>query len=208
MIDAVELYGLEALDDPFREEFERARALLDGPEWERGLEELEALAHAGSMLSTICVAGCMVKGWYDDKDLPGAEAWYRVVAESGYSAGFFGLGVTYHLMGRFSDASVEFQEAASRNYSPAHNALAYLYSRGEGVPLDRRQALALWRTGASQGHQQAKRGLAWALIHGYGGLKGRIEGLGYLFRLVAEVFRKPDAASRPEKPIRPLPTVH
>lgn len=74
MIDAVELYGLEALDDPFREEFERARALLDGSEWERGLEELETLAHAGSMLSTICVAGCMMKGWYGHQDLLGAEA--------------------------------------------------------------------------------------------------------------------------------------
>lgn len=208
MIDAVELYGLEALDDPFREEFERARALLDGPEWERGLKELETLAHAGSMLSTICVAGCMAKGWYNHQNLPGAEAWYRVAAEAGYSVGFFGLGVTYHRMGRFSDASAEFQEAASRNYSPAHNALAYLYSRGEGVPLDRQQALALWRTGASQGHQQARRALAKALIHGYGGLKGRFEGLGQMFGLVAEVFREPDAASRPEKLTRPLPTVH
>ncbi len=208
MIDAVELYGLEALDDPFREEFERARALLDGSEWERGLEELETLAHAGSMLSTICVAGCMMKGWYGHQDLPGAEAWYRVAAEAGYAAAFFGLGVAYHRMGRFSEASVQFQEAASRGYSPAHDALAYLYSRGEGVRLDRQRALALWKTGASQGHQKARLALAGALIRGYGGLKGRLEGLGHLFRLLAEVFRGHDAASRSEKPTKPHPTVH
>lgn len=208
MIDAVELYGLEALDDPFREEFERARALLDGPEWERGLEELEKLAHAGSMLSTICVAGCMTKGWYDHKDLLGAEAWYRVASEAGYSAGHFGLGVTYHHMGRFAEASVEFQEAASRNYSPAYNALAHLYSRGEGVALDRRKALALWRTGASQGHQRAKVALAKALVHGYGGVRGRFEGIAHLFGLIAEVFREPDASAGAEKRTRPLPTVH
>ena len=95
MIDAVELYGLEALDDPIREEFEAARALLDGPEWERGLDKLETLAYAGSMLSTICVAGCMLKGWYDHEDPPGAEAWYRVAAEAGYSAAFIGLAATY-----------------------------------------------------------------------------------------------------------------
>lgn len=208
MIDAVELYGLEALDDPFRDEFERARALLDGPEWERGLEELETLAHAGSMLSTICVAGCMTKGWYDHVDLSGAEAWYRVAAEAGYSAGHFGLGVTYHHTGRFSEASGAFQEAASRNYSPAYNALAYLYARGEGVALDRRKALALWRTGASQGHQRAKVALAKALIHGYGGVRGRFEGLAHLFRLIADVFRAPDAGASAEIRIRPLPTVH
>jgi TPR repeat protein len=208
MIDAVELYGLEALDDPFREEFERARALLDGPEWERGLDELEALAHAGSMLSTICVAGCMTKNWYDHKDLAGAEAWYRVAAEAGYSAGHFGLGVTYLQRGRFSEALVEFQEAAASNYRPAYNALAYLYSRGEGVALDRRKALALWRKGASQGHQRAKFALAGALLHGYGGVRGRFEGLAHLFRLMAEAFRKPDAEAGAETRIRPLPTVH
>jgi len=178
MMDAVELYGLEALEDPFREEFERARALLEGPEWERGLEELETLAHAGSMLSTICVAGCMAKGWYGDQDFAGAEAWYRVAAEAGYSAGFYGLGITYHRMGRFSEALVEFQKAASGNYSPASYALAYLYSRGEGVSPDRLKALALWRMGASQGHRQSELALARALIQGYGGVKGRFEGLG------------------------------
>ncbi len=208
MIDAVELYGLEALDDPFREEFERARSLLDGPEWERGLEELETLAHAGSMLSTICVAGCMTKGWYDQIDLSGAEAWYRVAAEAGFSAGHFGLGVAYQQMGRFSEAFVEFQEAAARNYSPAHNALTYLYSRGEGVAVDRQKALALWRTGAAQGHQQAKINLAHALIHGYGGVRGRVEGFAHLFRLMAEVFREPNAPAGAQRLLRPLPTVH
>jgi len=207
MIDAVELYGLEALDDPLREAFERARTLLDGPEWERGLEELERLALAGSMLSTICVAGCMTKGWYDNKDLAGAEAWYRVAANAGYAAGHFGLGVIYHQMGRFSEASVEFQEAASRNYRPAYDALAYLYSRGKGVALDRQKALALWRMGASQGHHKAKVALANALIHGYGGVRGRFEGLACLFRLIAEAARKPDAKEA-ESRIRPLPTVH
>lgn len=69
MIDAVELYGPEALDDPFREQFEGARALLDGPEWEQGLEKLEPLARACSLLSPVCVASCMLNGWYDHEDL-------------------------------------------------------------------------------------------------------------------------------------------
>lgn len=208
MIDAFELYGLQARDDPFCEEFERTRSLLDGPEWRSGLEDLEMLAHEGSMLSTICIAGCMLEGWGYDQDLPGAEAWYRVAAQSGFSAGIFGLGLTYQRMGRFAEAAHELQRAVSLDYRPAYNALAYLHSRGEGVPLDRRKALALWRTGASQGHQKARRALARALIHGFGGFRGRIEGLGYAFRLIAEIWREPEAASHPEPHIRPLPTVH
>jgi TPR repeat protein len=208
MIDAVELYGLQARDDPFHEEFEHARSLLDGPDWERGLEQLEKLAAMGSMLSTICVAGCMLEGWGYDQDLAGAETWYRAAAGSGFSAGVFGLGITYLRMGRFPEAAEELKRAASQDYRPAYNALANLYSRGEGVPLDRQQALSLWRTGASKGHLQAKRGLAWGLMHGYGGLTGRIEGLGIAFQLASELARKSNAASPPEQPIRPPPTVH
>lgn len=208
MVDAVKLYGPEALDDPFRAEFERARALLDGPEWEEGLERLETLAHAGSMLSTICVAGCMTKGWYGYDDLPGAEAWYRVAAEAGYSAAFFGLGVTYYRMGRFSDAFVAYEEAASRGFPAAYYGLACLYWCGEGVSQDRQHALVLWREGASLGHQKSSHELARAQLHGYEGFRGRIEGLRYLFRMIAKIWRGTDHAGPSEKPIEPVPNVH
>lgn len=208
MIDAVELYGPEALDDPFREEFEGARALLDGPEWEQGLEQLETLAHAGSMLSTICVASCMLNGWYDHEDLPGAEAWYGVAAEAGYSAAFFGLGVSYHRMSRFSDAVVAYEKAASGGYPPAYNGLACLYWYGEGVPMDRQHALVLWREGALLGHQKARRKLARALLQGYEGVRGRIEGLRHAFRLASEIWRGTDPKPHGDKPMKSLPTVH
>lgn len=194
MIDAVELYGLEALDDPFRAEFEAARALLDGPEWEQGLEKLETLAHAGSAISTICVAGCKLKGWYGQEDPSGAEAWYRVAAEAGWSAAFFGLGVTYYHMSRFSDAFVAYEEAASRGFPAAYHGLGWLYWHGEGVPLDRQHALVLWREGALLGHQKSRHEMAQAQLRGYGGLRGRIDGLRYLFRRVAEIWRGDDAA--------------
>lgn len=208
MIDAFELYGLQAGDDPLREEFEHARSLLDGTEWRRGLEHLQGLAHQGSMLSTICVAGCMLEGWRYDQDLLGAERWYRVAAQSGFSAGIFGLGVTYQRMGRFVEAAHELERVVSLEYRPAYNALAYLYSRGEGVPLDRHKALALWRTGASQGHKPARLALARALIRGYEGLRGRLQGMRQALQLIAVVWRKPDIASHDEAPLRPAPTVH
>jgi TPR repeat protein len=196
MVDATDFYGEEAHNDPLRAEFEGARALLDGEEWRRGLDELESLAYRGSMLSTLCVAGCMLEGWGYDQDLPGAEAWYRVAVESGFAAGLFGLGITHIRMGRFSEASEELQHAVSRNCLPAYNALAYLYSRGDGVPIDRQKALNLWRRGASQGHLTARRWMIWALIHGYGGLRGRFEGVLDAFPLALEIARAKRVAAR------------
>jgi TPR repeat protein len=119
----------------------------------------------------------MLEGWGYDEDLPGAENWYRAAAESGSMAGVFGLGMTYVRMGRFTDGAKELQLAVSRQYRPAHNALAYLYATGKGVPKDRERALALWRLGASAGHLAAKKGMVWALIHGWGGFSGWVEGL-------------------------------
>ena len=160
------------------------------------------------MLSTICVAGCMLKGWYDHEDPPGAEAWYRVAAEAGYSAAFIGLAAIYYRMGRFSDALIAYEEAAAKDYPPAYHGLACLYWHGEGVPLDRQHALALWRQGASLGHPKARHELARALLHGYGGFRGRIEGLRHAFRLAAEIARGTDPKPRSDKPMSPLSTVH
>ena len=186
MIDAVKLYGLEAEGDPFRKEFERARALLDTEEWQRGLDDLESLDQAGSALSTLCIASCLVKGFGYEKDLPGAEARYRVAVEAGYSAGLFGLGIVHLQTGRFAEAFEEFEQAVSRDYHLAYNALAYLYSRGEGVAQDRQIALALWRTGTAKGHRKARVAMIRALLRGYGGLGGRIEGVKQAYRFVIE----------------------
>ncbi len=129
----------------------------------------------------------MLEGFGYAQDIPGAEAWYRVAAESEFAAGLYGLGLTHLRMGRFSEAFEDFQQAVSCNYRPAYNALAYLYDRGNGVPLDRQKALSLWRAGASQGHLTAKRNLIWALVHGYGGLRGRFEGVRDMFPFAFEV---------------------
>ncbi len=101
-----------------------------------------------------------------DQDLPGAEAWYRVAVESGSARGLFGLGLTHLLMGRFNEAIEELEAAAARNFPPAFNSLAGIYSRGDGVPVDRRKALDLWLKGASRGHVPSKKNLVQQSIHG------------------------------------------
>jgi TPR repeat protein len=180
---------VDARGDPYLAEFERARDLLQGSEWRRGLKDLEDLAHRGSIMSMLLVSGCMLEGWGYDQDLPGAEAWYRVAAQSGSARGYFGLGLARLRMGRFREAIDALEAAISNGYPPAYNALAYIYSQGEGVPIDRRRALGLWRTGSSLGHLASKRGLTWALVHGYAGIRGRFEGFLHVFPLAVRIVR-------------------
>ncbi|MDB5492720.1 MAG: hypothetical protein JWP86_57, partial [Phenylobacterium sp.] len=156
---AQELYDSDARDDPFIAEYERARDSLHTSEWRRRLEELEQLAYRGSIMSILLVSDAMRDGWMYDQDLPGAEAWYRVAVESGSARGLFGLGLTHLLMGRFSEAVQDLEAAIARNYPPAYNALAGIYFRGDGVPVDRPRARHLWRKGAAMGHLPAKRNL-------------------------------------------------
>ena len=183
-------HEVDARNDPYLADFESARDLLQGPDWRRGLKELEGLAHRGSIMSMLLVSGCMLEGWGYDQDLPGAEAWYRVAAESGSARGFFGLGLAHLRMGRFGEAVDDLEAAISKGYPPAYNALAHIYSRGGGgVPIDQRRALNLWRAGCSFGHLEAKRGLIRALVHGYAGIRGRVEGFLNVFPLAVELVR-------------------
>jgi TPR repeat protein len=161
-----ELYDVDARSDPLLAGYEHARQLLQTSDWRRGLEELERLAHRGSIMSMLLVSDAMRDGWMYDQDLPGAEAWYRVAAESGSARGLFGLGLTHLLMDRFSEAIQDLEAAIVRNYPPALNALAGIYFRGDGVPVDRRRALNLWRRGASLGHLPSKRNLVQQSLPG------------------------------------------
>jgi TPR repeat protein len=69
-------------------------------------------------------------------------------------------------MDRFSEAIQDLEAAIARNYPPALNALAGIYFRGDGVPVDRRRALNLWRRGASLGHLPSKRNLVQQSLRG------------------------------------------
>lgn len=173
---AAELYDVDARNDPLLAEYERARDLLQGSDWRQGLEEMEGLARRGSLMSMLLVSDAMRDGWMYDQDLPGAEAWYQVAVESGSARGLFGLGLTHLLMDRFSEAIQDLEAAIARGYPPAYNALAGIYFRGDGVPVDRQRALNLWRKGASLGHLPAKRNLVRESIHGRYGLLGRVAG--------------------------------
>ena len=131
-----ELFDADASNDPFLVDYERARDLLQTADWRQGLQELEGLARRGSIMSILLVADAMRDGWKYDKDLPGAEAWYRVAAESGSARGLFGRGLTHLLMDRFSEAIQDLEATIARGYPPAFNALAGVYFRGDGVPVD------------------------------------------------------------------------
>lgn len=184
-----EFFDIDARNDPFLVEYQQALGLLQGADWRRGLEDMERLAHEGSLMSMLFVSDAMRDGWMYEQDLAGAETWYRVAVESGSARGLYGLGLTYLLMGRFGDAIRELEAAATRDFPPAYNALAGIYFRGDGVPSDRQSALGLWRKGALLGHLPARRNLLQQRLRGHYGLAGRVAGwrdlLPYAFEVVA-----------------------
>lgn len=171
-----QLFDVDVDNDPLFGEYERSRALINGPDRRRALKELEILAHRGSIMSLFFVSDAMRDGWEYDQNLPRAEAWYRVAVESGSARGIFSLGLTHLLMHRFDEAIEELEAAISRDYPPAYNSLAGVYLRGDGVPVDRQRAIKLLRKGSMLGHLPAKRNLIRQLIHGSCGFEGRIEG--------------------------------
>lgn len=172
-----DLYDVDARIDPFFAEYERARDALYGADWLEGVEEIERLAHRGSIMSILLVADAMrVGGWIYDQDLSGAEAWYRVAIDSVSARGLFGLGLTHLLMGRFTEAIGEL-EAAAEVFPPAYNALAGIYFRGDGVLVNKQKARQLWLKGSALGHLPARRNLCRLRLHGRIGFRERLAGL-------------------------------
>lgn len=184
-----ELYDIDARSDPHMAEYERARDLAQTSDWRQALQDLERLAHAGSIMSILMVSDAMLTGWSYAQDLPRAEAWYQVAVESGSARGLVGLGLTHLLMGRYSEAIQDFEAAIARGFPPAYNALAGIYFRGDGVPVDRRRALELYRKGASLGHLPAWRNLVQQSLHGRFGPFRRVVGLLTAFPMAYELVR-------------------
>ena len=69
-------------------------------------------------------------------------------------------------MDRFNEAIQDLEAAIARDYPPAFNTLAGIYFRGDGVPVDRKRRVVLWRKGAALGHVPAKKNLMQQLLWG------------------------------------------
>jgi|GEM_PF-2810100 len=151
---------------------------------------MERLAYGGSLMSMLLVSDAMRTGWMYDQDLPGAENWYRVAVESGSARGLYGLGLTRLQMGRFSEAIQDLEAAIARGFPPAYNALAGIYFRGDGVPVDRRRALDLWLKGAALGHLPAKRNLVQQRLHGRYGFWVRVTGALNVLPIAIEIVTR------------------
>lgn len=133
-----------------------ARDKLHSEEWEAGLDDLEALAHEGSVLSMLLVADAMRDGWLYRQDLEMAKKWYAVAAESGALRGWFGLGLTYLKSEQYREAVRYLNMAADAGYPPALNTLAGMYFRGDLGVRDIAKAGRYWSDAIDAGHVSAK----------------------------------------------------
>lgn len=174
--------------EPFFSDYERARDFLHTQNWDQGIEELEELAHKGSVLSMLLIADAMrVGGWIYHQDLLGAEEWYRTAIEAGSARGLYGLALTQIKMNRYDEAIENLEAACSRHYPPAYAALADMHFQGTGVKSDRRTAEQLWRKAASMGHLGSKFNLVSRQVRGSYGVSGFLEGLTKLLPTAFEI---------------------
>lgn len=139
-------------------------------------------------MSILLVADAMRDGTLYDRDLCGAERWYKVAVESGSVRGLVGLALTHLLMGRVQDAVRELESAIELGYPPAMNALAGVLFRGDGGLRDEARAFSLWRRAARLGHIHAKRHLISQSWKGKLGWRGLVESIPLYITLVVDVF--------------------
>lgn len=189
-----EFYDIDARNDPFLREYEAARSLLRGSDWRKGLDDLEALAHRGSLMSMLLVADALRVGWGYDQELTEAETWYQAAVESGSARGLYGLGLAHRQMGQFSAAILDLEAAIAMDFPPAYDGLASMYFLGEGVPVDRQRALDLWNQGVALGHIGSKRSLLHHCLHGRYGFWRQVRAILNALPLAIEIVRLRNAS--------------
>jgi TPR repeat protein len=108
-----EIYEPDDRFDPFIEEYRQLRSLISS-EGTSAVPKMEALAYRGSVMAVVFIADQMRIGSFYDRDLPGAERWYRSAADSGSARALHGLGLTHWLMGGRSEAVEEFERAVAQ----------------------------------------------------------------------------------------------
>ena len=94
--------------------------------------------------------------------------WYRKAAEAGHREGMVEHGWACHRAEDFDNAFNWFNEAAEQGNAEAMLSLGWLYSKGQGVPKDKLEAVKWWRMAADRGHPKAMLSLGAAYANGEG----------------------------------------
>jgi TPR repeat protein len=140
------------------------------------LAGLKELADRGSMMSMVYIAHAYRKGTGIGVDLLQSNQWYRRAAAAGSVLASYELGWNYLEAKDYDKALEMFAIGAEKEYPPSMNALAMMYARGQGVPVNLNGARDLLEGAAAQGHLYAKANLASLLRRGKFGVWQRPRG--------------------------------
>ena len=148
--------GLNKNEDQSTQWYRRA---IDGYEKRAAAGDSEAMFWLGKM----CELGLGVK-----EDTTKELDWYRKAAEAGHREGMVEHGWACYRAEDFDNAFKSFNKAAEQGSAEALLSLGWLYSKGQGVSMDKPKAVELWRKAADRGHPQAMLFLGATYANGEG----------------------------------------
>jgi TPR repeat protein len=105
----------------------------------------------------------LAMGWFYlngvgvQQDEEQAQGWYRKSARQGDPRAMFSLGQMAYDCGDHADALVWFRRVADKGHARSSFWIGKLFWRGHGVPVDRRQARALFQKAATEKVPAAQR---------------------------------------------------
>lgn len=161
----------------------------------QAIQDLKALAAAGSAASMLYLGDMYENGKYVAKDLKQSEYWFNHAYKLGNSEGLFYLGRLYFRQEDYSSAEKIFLEGATKNDPYSMQWLARIYLiRNEKI----NDAKLLFEKAAAGGSIRAERFLGGILLRGGYGLTGFFRGLWLTVHAIFEGFitAKNDRTSR------------
>jgi len=147
-----------------------------------GLDALQMLASNGSSLAMYYLGEILAFGKYGlNPDRLAGMDWLQLSADAGSIEGAFLLAKMRLDDGKLSSAHSLLQCLGEQSFSPAIFRLGFLHVKGEQAPKDIDAGMAYFEAASAIGHVHAKMWIAYLLLKGNRGWKGRV--LGFLKRL-------------------------
>jgi TPR repeat protein len=141
--------------------YNRSLESLDGrgaPEDARKAFLLNAQAAESGMRDAVLAMGWFyLNGVGVEQDAEQAKHWYRKSARQGDPLAMFSLGQMAYDQRDHADALVWFRRAADKGHAKSLFWIGKLFWRGQGVPVDRKQAMVLFQKAAVEKVPAARR---------------------------------------------------
>ena len=176
-------------DDVAKKKCEDAHKAYTSGNYADAVSAYSDLAESGYSNCQLFLGELFYYGKHIEQDSAKAVYWLGKAAENEEAVAQFLLGKLSAEKANYTEAYHWYEKASNQGYAPAIYKMGLYQEKGRLGIVNKNKARQLYREAAKKGYVYAMRTLGLRLITGSGGILGLFEGVMWLFKMVARIFK-------------------